>query len=44
MNVRAQVEVGGIFKIVEGLVAKQMKKGTDTDFEALKLLLEAGQV
>ena len=38
-----QAEVGGFFKLAEGLVGKQMEKEFDTDFDALKLLLEAGQ-
>ena len=43
INVRFQAEVGGFFKIAEGLVGKQMEKQFDTDFGALKLILEAGQ-
>ena len=42
LNVHSTVEVRGFFKIAEGLVGKQFQKGVDTDFEALKLLLEAG--
>ena len=38
-----QAEVGGFFKLAEGLVGKQMEKEFDTDLGALKLLLEAGQ-
>ncbi len=43
LSVRAQLEIGGFFKIAEGLVGKQAKKQIDADFEALKLFLEAGQ-
>jgi len=38
-----QVEFGGFFKIAEGLVGKRAEKQFDTSFDALKLLLEAGQ-
>ena len=38
-----QAEVGGFFKLAEGLVSRQMEKEFDTDLGALKLLLEAGQ-
>ena len=34
-------ELGGFFKMAEGLVGKQLEKQVDTDFSALKLLLEA---
>ncbi len=44
LTVRGTAEVGGFFKIAEGLLAKQMKKELDTDLPALKLLLEAGEV
>lgn len=37
-----QAEVGGFFKIAEGLAGKQAEKQIDTDLGALKLLLEAG--
>jgi carbon monoxide dehydrogenase subunit G len=43
LSVDAQLEIGGFFKIAEGLVGKQAQKLIDTDFEALKLLLEADQ-
>lgn len=42
LTVRGTAEVGGFFKIAEGLLAKRMKKEMDTDLPALKLLLEAG--
>jgi uncharacterized membrane protein len=37
-----QVEIGGFFKMAEGLVGKQMEKQMDADGAALKRLLEAG--
>jgi carbon monoxide dehydrogenase subunit G len=37
-----QAELGGFFKMAEGLVGKQMEKQIDTDLNALKLLLEQG--
>ena len=38
-----EAEIGGFFKIAEGLVRKQLEKQLDTELNALKLLLEAGQ-
>ena len=38
----AQAELGGFFKIAGGLVGKQLEKTFDADFDALKLVLEAG--
>lgn len=35
-----EVEVGGFFKMAEGLVGKQLEKQMETDFDGLKLLLE----
>lgn len=43
LTIEGQAEVGGFFKIAEGLVGKQAEKLTDTNFSALKRLLEAGQ-
>ncbi len=37
---RGNAEVGGFFKIAEGLVGKQFQKQLDTDWDALKLILE----
>ncbi len=37
-----QGEPGGFFKIAEGLVSKQIEKQIGTDFDALKLQMEAG--
>ena len=42
-NQRGTAEIGGFFKIAEGLVAKQLEKQVAADFEALKQVLEAGQ-
>jgi uncharacterized protein YndB with AHSA1/START domain len=39
LNVTA--EVGGFFKLAEGLVAKQAQKQFETNYSALKMLLEA---
>jgi uncharacterized membrane protein len=36
-----QAEIGGFFKMAEGLVGKQMEKQMDADGAALKKLLEA---
>jgi carbon monoxide dehydrogenase subunit G len=43
LSVNAQLEIGGFFKIAEGLAGKQAKKLIDSDFEALKRYLEEGQ-
>ncbi|MFQ5966558.1 MAG: SRPBCC family protein [Acidimicrobiia bacterium] len=40
-TVEVEGEPGGFFKLAEGLVGKQIEKQLDTDFNALKLLLEA---
>lgn len=40
----SQAEFGGFFKLAEGLVARQLKKQLDTNYESLKLLLESGQI
>jgi len=37
-----QAEIGGFFKLAEGLVGKQLEKQFEADNAALKLLLEAG--
>jgi uncharacterized membrane protein len=36
-----EADIGGFFKIAEGLVVKQFKKQFDADFENLKTLLES---
>jgi len=38
----AQAEIGGFFKLAEGLVGKQLEKQFEANLAALKLLLEAG--
>ena len=43
LTLRGEAEFGGFFKIAEGLVGKQLEKQRDANFNALKLLLEAGQ-
>lgn len=42
MTLSGQAEIGGFFKMAEGLVGKQMEKQMDSDAAALKKLLEAG--
>ena len=42
MTFSGQAEIGGFFKMAEGLVGKQMEKQMDADGAALKKLLEAG--
>jgi uncharacterized membrane protein len=42
LTVIGQAEIGGFFKMAEGLVGKQMEKQMDADAAALKKLLEAG--
>ena len=37
-----QAEIGGFFKLAEGLVGKQLEKQSEAEYAALKLLLEAG--
>ena len=41
VTVFGQVEPGGFFKLAEGLVKKQIESQMDSDFEALKQMLEA---
>ncbi len=43
VNVSITGEVGGFFKMAEGLAVKQIAKQIDANFEALKLVLEEGQ-
>lgn len=40
-SMHGQADVGGFFKLAEGLVAKQTQKQFDKEFEALKVLLES---
>ena len=44
LTISGEVELGGFLKMAEGLIAKRTEKQGDIDFEALKILLEAGQV
>jgi carbon monoxide dehydrogenase subunit G len=41
---RMQVEAGGVFKLLEGLLKKQAESQPETDLKALKFLLEEGTV
>jgi uncharacterized membrane protein len=42
MTFSGQAEIGGFFKMAEGLAGKQIEKQMETDAAALKKLLEAG--
>jgi len=42
MTFSGQAEIGGFFKIAEGLAAKQIEKQFDADGAALKKVLETG--
>jgi carbon monoxide dehydrogenase subunit G len=42
LTLNGQAELGGIFKLAEGLVSKQVEKQFDTDLSSLKLILEEG--
>lgn len=42
LDVEGQAEIGGFFKIAEGLAGKQLEKQLDTDFNGLKRVLEGG--
>ena len=42
MTFSGQAEIGGFFKMAEGLVGKQLEKQMESDAAALKVLLEAG--
>jgi hypothetical protein len=44
MSLIGQAEIGGFFKLAEGLVGKQLEKQVEADSNALKVLLEAGLV
>ena len=43
LTINLEAELAGFFKMAEGLVGKQAEKQVDTDFNALKLVLEADQ-
>jgi hypothetical protein len=38
----SQAELGGFFKLAEGLIGKQLEKQVDSDLSALKLFMEEG--
>jgi carbon monoxide dehydrogenase subunit G len=42
IKAEGQAEIGGFFKIAEGLAGKQLEKQLDSDFAGLKRVLEAG--
>lgn len=42
LTITGEAELGGFFKLAEGLVGKQLEKQIDSDLQALKLLLEGG--
>ena len=41
LTMSIQAEVGGLFRIAEGLVSKQLERAMDADLNALKLILES---
>jgi carbon monoxide dehydrogenase subunit G len=43
LTLEGQAEIGGFFKMAEGLVGRQLEKQLDTDFNGLKRMLEDGQ-
>jgi uncharacterized membrane protein len=42
LTMSGQGEIGGFFKMAEGLVGKQIEKQVDSDLKALKILMEQG--
>lgn len=42
VTIMAEAELGGFFKLAEGLVGKQLEKEIESDLKTLKLLLEEG--
>lgn len=42
ISMTSEADIGGFFKLAEGLVGKQLEKQIESDNAALKLLLEAG--
>jgi len=44
VTLSGQAELGGFFKLAEGLAGKQMEKQMDADFNALKDFLEGGMM
>ena len=41
---KGRAEFGGLFKLAEGLISKQLEKQMDTDHNTLKLLMESNQL
>ena len=41
-TISVEAQTGGLFKIAEGLAAKQMEKQVSTDFAGLKRVMEGG--
>lgn len=44
LTTSGQADIGGFFKLAEGLVGKQIEKQIDTDNNTLKLLMESNQL
>jgi uncharacterized membrane protein len=44
ITISGQADIGGFFKLAEGLVGKQIEKQIDADNEKLKLLMESKQL
>ena len=44
LTLMVQAEVGGFFKLAEGLAGKQIEKQVENDLNTLKLLLESNQL
>jgi carbon monoxide dehydrogenase subunit G len=44
LTLKAQAEVGGFFKLAEGLAGKQIEKQVENDLNNLKLLMESKQL
>jgi hypothetical protein len=40
----SQGEMGSFFKLAEGLVARQLEKQLNANYESLKLLMESNQL
>ncbi len=43
LTISGQAEIGGFFKLGEGLVGKQLEKQMESDFNTLKDVMEAAQ-
>ena len=44
VTITSQADIGGFFKLAEGLVGKQLKKQVDSNNDTLKLLMESKQL